>query len=329
VENSTWGGSPVAEITPEAPNSFLLEEPSKTPIQDDQIRLAEAPSLPAEAPLGIALDEPTEPIVKSDLPPGTRKGAFQKLSVGTSYLPRFEGDSIGVSTIEADVMFGVPFPRFETPLLITPGYRVLFLDGPTGFDLPPRVHEAVLDLHHFRRIDERWLFDGAVTIGEYADDHSFGESEALRVTGRALGIYQANENWKYIVGVVYLNRAGLSVVPAVGATYSTDDFKLDLVFPRPRIAWRQAGSTVEDNRWVYFQGELGGGLWAIQTPAGQTEELSYNDWRIMLGYERKRIGALSHSIELGYVFNRDVELEKAGAEFSLDDSLFLRAGVSY
>ncbi len=52
----------------------------------------------------------------------------------------------------------------------------------------------------------------------------------------------------------------------------------------------------------------------MQTPAGQTEKLSYSDWRLMLGYERKRIGALSHSLELGYVFNRDVELEKAGDE---------------
>ncbi len=78
VDNSSWGGSPVAEITPEAPNSFLLEEPTSTPIQEDQIRLAEAPSLPADAPLGIALDEPTEPIVKSDLPPGVRSGAVSE-----------------------------------------------------------------------------------------------------------------------------------------------------------------------------------------------------------------------------------------------------------
>ncbi len=95
------------------------------------------------------------------------------------------------------------------------------------------MHEATLDLHHFRRLNERWLFDGAMTIGEYADDHSFGESDALRITGRALGIYEASETWKYIIGVVYLNRAGYTVVPAVGATYTTDDFKLDLVFPPP------------------------------------------------------------------------------------------------
>ncbi|MEM6799646.1 MAG: DUF6268 family outer membrane beta-barrel protein [Planctomycetota bacterium] len=299
----------------------------RTPFYDPTIRLAEAPSLPASDPLGIEAQQRAN----SGMPPGARAGLFQKANFSTMYMPRFESDSVGVTGIQTDLVFGVPFPRRETPVLLTPRYRVLFLDGPDFTDVPARVHEAELGIGHFRRINDRWMFNGAVTLGLYADDHSFGDEDAFRVTGRALGIYELTSHWKGIIGVVYLNRAGLSVVPAAGLTYDRGDFKLDLVFPRPRVAWLLPGSTptAGDQRWVYLQGELGGNIWAVQRTTVASDTLSYGDARVMIGYERKVIGGLSHRWELGYVFNRELEYDSEGFESELDDALFLRAGLTY
>ncbi len=297
------------------------------PLYDPAIRLAEAPSLPASDPLGIEAQQKA----KSGLPPGTRPGFFQKANVSSSYMPGFESDSIGMTGLQASLVFGVPFPRRETPLLITPRFRTLFLEGPDFTDVPARLHEAEVSFGHFRKISDRWMFNGGITLGAYADDHSFGDDDALRVSGRALGIYELTSQWKGILGVVYLNRAGLSVVPAAGLMYDRGDMKIDLIFPRPRIAWLLPGSTptAGDQSWVYVQGELGGNIWAVQRATGVEDTLSYADARVMLGYERQLIGGVSQRWELGYVFNRELEYDSEGFESELDDSLFFRAGLTY
>ncbi|MEM8865463.1 MAG: DUF6268 family outer membrane beta-barrel protein [Planctomycetota bacterium] len=306
--------------------SWPLPPRSATVIQDPAFRLAEAPSLPVSDPLGVeALQR------DSILPPGTRNGVFQKVNVGGSYIPRFESDSLGISKLSTDVVFGVPFPERQSPLLITPAYRVSFLDSPDFTDVPARVHDAELGLSHFRKLNDRWMFNGAVTLGVYADDHSFGDSEAFRVTGRALGIRELTSTWKGIIGVVYLNRAGFSVVPAAGLTYDRGDLKIDLVFPRPRVAWLLPGSTPQpgDQRWFFLQGELGGNIWAVRRSTGAEDALSYGDARVLVGYERKVIGGISQRWELGYVFNRELEFDSEGFESELDDSMFVRAGWTY
>lgn len=317
-----WGGYAVAE-----PGEQTRLPPAQNlPIYDPAIRLAEAPSLSSADPFGA--EKRSE--ATSLFPPGTRKGFFQKLNLSTEYLPRFENDSLGITSLGANVVFGVPFPKPQTPLLITPEYRVRFLDGPDFTDVPTQVHEASIDFHHFRKWNDHWLFDAAVTLGVYADEDSLGDDDAFRVTGRAIGIYDFHNGWKGILGVVYLNRANLSVVPAVGLMFDSGDTKIDLVFPRPRIAWRLPGSRPpSDEHWVYLSGELGGNIWAVKRASGIDDNLSYGDARVLIGYERKMIGDWSTRYELGYVFNRELEYDSEGFESELDDTLFVRAAWAY
>ena len=57
--------------------------------------------------------------------------------------------------------------------------------------------------------------------------------------------------------------------------------------------------------------------------------LTYRDFRVLVGYQRKIIGGLSRRFEVGYVFGRELEFDSATPDVSLDDSLFLRAGLTY
>lgn len=313
---------------PQDPYVTLTAATGEPSTVDPYVRLAQAPGFPANNPLGAATPRPTESI----LPPGTRDGFFQKANLFATWMPQLEEDSVGVTGFDMNLVFGMPFPKRESPLLITPAYRVRFLDGPNFVDVPPRVHDAEVDFHHFRQLTDRWLFDGAVTLGMYADDHSFDTDDAFRISGRALGVYDfCCSDWKAVLGVVYLNRAGYSVIPAVGFTYDQGDYKLDLLFPRPRVAWRLPGCVRPgyDERWVYLQGEFGGNRWAVQRVGGATDTLAYSDLRVMLGYERKLVGGVSRRWEVGYAFNRELEYETAATEFNLDDSLFLRGGLTY
>lgn len=331
---SADAGQPIGFLPPPPPSigfqqAGLPPTISNTVINDPAIRLAEAPSLPSVDPLGIEAQRQRQQ--PGGMPPGARKGLFQRATVEGFYLPRFESDSVGVTGMSASAVFGVPFPAPQTPILITPRYGVRFLEGPDFTDLPARVHDIEIGLGHFRKLSDRWLFNGGITLGVYGDDHSLDASDAFRVTGRALGIRELTSTWKGVVGVVYLNRAGLSVVPAAGLTYDDGQTKIDLLFPRPRVAWLLPGSTPQpgDQRWFYVAGELGGNIWAVRRASGADDNLSYGDARVLIGYERKVIGGLSQRWELGYVFNRELEYDSDGFESELDDSLFVRAGLTY
>jgi hypothetical protein len=50
----------------------------------------------------------------------------------------------------------------------------------------------------------------------------------------------------------------------------------------------------------------------------------------MLGFERRIVGGVSHRLEIGYVFNRDIKVASiSGDDISQGSTFLVRAGVSY
>ena len=292
--------------------------------------LTEAPSLPSHDPFLLEESESRQDLGNL-IPPGTRNSFFQKVNLASAWMPQFESDGLGMTMLKANVVTAVPFPKRHQPLTITPEYTVRFLEGPDFIDVPSRLHDAELKFNHLRRVSDRWIFNAGITLGTYADDDSFDSSDAFRVSGRALGIYEVDANTRWILGVVYLNRAGASVVPAVGWTFKTDDLAIDVVFPQPRIAWRTwcQGAPGYNERWFYVQGEFGGGIWAVRRASGASDNLSYSDYRILVGTERKIVGGLSRRWEFGYIFGRELEYDSVGSDIEIDDTVFVRAGLTY
>src|SRR4029453_3994802 len=144
--------------------------------------------------------------------------------------------------------------------------------------------------------------------------------------------FESSPTTQWLLGVAYVNRAGASVLPVGGVIYEPDvTRRFELVFPRPRAWWLLPDSAPgADERWIYVGGEFGGGVWSITRPStGDLDLLSYSDWRLLAGDERKGAGGLSTRYEAGYVFNREVEYDSATPEVSLDDTVFMRAGIMY
>ena len=322
--------APFYAATPYPPTKPTITSSTAIPTLDPNILLAQAPGIGYGGD-PLVVDPDNQKQVDSLLPPGTRKGVFQKVKTRATYMPQLENDSIGITDLQASIVFGLPFFTRETPIVIEPRYRIQLLEGPNMPNLPARLHDVDIQFRHFRRLNSQWIFDGAVTVGLYADDHSFDDSDAFRVSGRALVVYEATEYWKWILGVVYANRAGTTVFPAVGLAYDSPTVKYQFVFPRPRAAWLLPGSIVDhDEHWVYVMGEFGGGAWSITNPiAGTPDELNMSDIRILFGYENKVPGSFSWNIEAGYVFAREIEFASAIPDASLDDTFLIRAGMSY
>lgn len=300
-----------------------------------------SPSSNATAPGATPFLAPQQPVFPEPAPSGlrplprsadAREGFFQRARFTAGWIPQLDEDGLGWTDLRSEISVGLPFFTRETPILITPSYELHFLDRPTGVDLPPRLHDLVIDFNHFRRVADNWIANIAVAPGYYADDHSFDSSDALRINGRALAIYDPTPEWKGILGFTYVHGGWAKVVPVAGVVYEpNDDVKYELVFPRPRVAWRLPNSPVpgRDEWWFYLLGEFANAIWAIEQDDGTPDMFAYRDWRLMLGLEHKIIGGLSSRCELGYVFNREYKLASDGGEIELDDSLLVRVGLMY
>jgi hypothetical protein len=290
-----------------------------------------AAAYPLQEPLYPATPEPS--LRQSLTPPDARNGFFQKAKFTTTWMPQLDDDSLGWTDLRAEVVTALPFFTRENPIIITPSYQLHLLDRPAGFDLPPRLHDLAIDLHVFRVFGNRWIADFALTPGLYADDYSLDRSDAVRVNGRALGVYAPSLEWKYILGVTYVHGAWAKIVPIVGVTYEpNDDVKYEFIFPQPRVAWRLPNSPVpgRDEYWFYIKGEFGNSIWAIEQSDGTPDIFASRDFRALLGIERMIVGGISYRAEIGYVFNRDIKIASiSGDDIGLDDTFLVRAGIAY
>lgn len=303
---------------------YLFDEPAEA--EAPPLRLAqstEAISRPAAEEAAPAPPTPGPP----------ERGLFQGAELLAEWLPRIEDDSLGKSTFSASASFGVPPFVLGAPVLITPRAALHVLDGPTELDVPARLNDFDLSFGTFKKLSERWSARGSVSVGVYGDDHSLGSSDALRVSGFGVAIYEASPQWQWAIGAAYLNRDDLAVVPAVGVIHDRGDVRYELMMPRPRILWRLPQDAAGAERGVYLAGDLGGGAWAVRRPDGSTDTLNLAQWGVVLGYETQagpgaRLGG-KRRYEVGYVFGRSLEYANSGEELSLDDSLVARAAVSF
>jgi hypothetical protein len=350
---TAWGGYAIPAQVPYQP-TLPADSPAVVPDSASPVWQTYPPTVdptgqsvilggtaPMGPPIAVPGDQPadtgysvSEPDLKKSLVPlGSRDGFFQRIKLTTTWIPQLEDDSLGWTDIRTDLVTALPFFTRENPIIITPTYEIHFLDGPDNLALPPRLHDASIDFHIFRVYDNHWIADFAVTPGVYADDYSFDSSKALRINGRALGIYAPTVDLKWVLGVTYLDGGWSKVVPVAGVMYTpTDDVEYQLVFPTPRVAWRLSSSPCpgQDERWVYVAMEYGNSAWAIQQANGAEDELASRDYRVLIGYEHKVVGGVFSRIEAGYVFNRDLKVASISAnDIPLDNSFLLRLGVSY
>jgi hypothetical protein len=353
VPDASWGGYAVPAQVPYQPTlpadgTAFMGPPAGPvwqtypPAVDASGQVILGGTAPMGPPIAVPNDQPADTgysitgesdLKKSLIPMGSRDGFFQRIKFTGTWLPQLEGDSLGWTDFKTELVTALPFFTRENPIIITPSYELHFLDGPNNIALPPRLHDAVIDFHVFRVYDNHWIADFAITPGFYADDDSFDSSAALRINGRALGIYAPTVDVKWVLGVTYLDGAWNKVVPVVGVMYTpTDDVEYQIVFPTPRVAWRLASSPIpgRDERWVYIGVEYANSAWAFQQTSGAEDELAYRDFRLLLGFERKLAGGISNRFEVGYVFNRDIRVASISSnDIDMDNTFLLRAGVSY
>ena len=101
------------------------------------------------------------------------------------------------------------------------------------------------------------------------------------------GAWEAREDLRVVAGVIYLDRYDVNLLPAGGLLWTpSDDRRFELIFPRPRLAWR-IKETSQAAQWVYLAGEFGGNQWAVRRDSGADDIVVYHDYRLLAGWERR------------------------------------------
>jgi hypothetical protein len=187
---------------------------------------------------------------------------------------------------EVAATFTYPFlHNLETPLFITPGFAFNFIDGPWGDptamprgpDLPGQVYDAYLDVSWYPQ-PAPWLgAELGIRTGVWSDfDHI--SSDSVRILGRGLAVISRTPELDVLIGVVYLDRVRLKLVPAGGLRWRpSPDWDFYLVFPNPKIRNRLRPIGTTDWFW-YVAGEYGGGSWTANR-SGLDDQFDYNDLR--------------------------------------------------
>ena len=288
------------------------------------------PLLPDDvAPPGQPRQEFTPPSGRK-LPPGAKPGMLQQALYMVTELPKLDANGLGLTVLEKTVTLGLPAPTVDSPLLVTPGFVGTLTDPAAGTDVPGELFEGYIQARWLRKVGERLGVDLAVSPGWYSDFKN-DSSQALRVTGHGFGAWEADENLRVVAGVIYLDRYDVNLLPAGGLLWTPrDDARLELIFPRPRLAWRIAEGR-RASHWLYLAAEFGGNQWAMRSNTGRDQIIVIRDYRLLAGWERRpaKLG-LSWRAEMGWVTGRKVEYYLSDQPWlSPSDTFLVRAGVWY
>ena len=267
-----------------------------------------------------------------------RQDLKQLMRPSFKFAAEWQAEANDISLTSYDVGLSIPtYPVFgPPPPIVNVGFDYTHLDAPPALGLPTDLYVTDLGLAWMRRINERWMMR-FMAGASFATDGKNGSSDAWRFRGGAFALYRRNPRWTWTFGALALGRNDLPVVPAVGVIHQPSPaVRIDLIMPRPRLSFLLVDGGARQ-QWGYVGMGLNGTTWGVQRVAGVDDQLTYGDFRAVVGWTStptpdpgipftrgRKLG-----IELGYVFSRDFEWENDGSIIRLDDTLMLRGSANF
>lgn len=223
-----------------------------------------------------------------------------------------------------------------------------WLSGPDSPDLPPYLFNILISVGATAQVSDRLAFDAVISPGWYSDFSNKG-IEAFRLPWHFVSFHKVSDDWQWVLGITDLSRQDIRLLPVAGVIYAppSGDVRLDLVFPKPKVAWRvcqrkkqelsswksgESSGSISINEhegWLYLAGELGGGSWAISREDRSYDVVTYRDYRLVAGWENRQPKGRASRIEVGWIFGRAVEYQSNNGNYNPPDSLMIRMSTDY
>ncbi len=297
----------------------IARQPAES-VDLDRLSLLDSPEsiqgLPEE-PGVVVQQPPSHPEVIEETPKQFPDYWFSPHEESTDWLFG-NANRFGMFSFKADWEFDIgPLEHLSA------GYGFHFFNGPRITDMPPRVFDFYVGYLHKDWLDDNWGYEIGAHVGVFSDFEGSAR-EGVQFPGHALAYYRLNSCCQFLFGAQHLDRDDIPWLPVAGVVLNpSDDWRLELVFPRPRIAVRYG-----DN-WFYAGGELGGGTWAIERDTFTNDVATYSDMQIKIGTEHVDEEGRVQFTEIAYVFDRRLEYRSGAGDFQPSDTLILRGGKRF
>jgi hypothetical protein len=249
-------------------------------------------------------------------------------------------DEDALAINDTDVSLAITFPNFlfsTQPLYLLPSFSLHQWSGPKApspADLPPLAYSAFLDSGWQSDPARIWGGELGLRVGMFSAFDA-NSSESLRILGRAIGRVRLTPTKTLKLGVVYLDRNKVKLLPAFGILCQpSPDARFDLFFPEPKISSYVSTIGTMDT-WWYVAGYYGGGNWTVLRTSGEADKVDINDIRLVLGLEwgkneQMREGRRVGFAEFGFVFNRELIYKYEPQDnIDLQNSFMVRVGIGY
>lgn len=315
---STWGQSPEGEVY-----SLPRLEPAQVEILPPAV-----PDLPvpdSELPAGaIDLRNPTPSIAsgpaEDDLldPAAFFPFGYNVRQSNTSWLVG-NGDDFGMFSLES-----LPALPQQQSWGIGSGMSFHFLGGPIQTDMPPRLFDFQIGWQQRKWLSESLAYDVSACIGAFSDFEGSAR-EGVRYPSHAVGYFRWSQTTDVVFGLDYLDRDDYHMLPVAGLILTPwENLRLDIVYPRPRAELR-----ISPKQSIYLAGELGGGTWAVERTTDADDVVTYRDLRMLFGIATREAKGHVSTVELGWVFARDLSYRSGLGDMEFQDTLLVRWSSLY
>ncbi len=306
-----------------------------------------APTFTPVAPPGFGTTAPSPyfgptptpgpvPIFPDGLSTSQPERLFQDTGAVYTWLAGDGGEQLQINEVEIFTTLRLKrFASNTSGLRLMPGFIFDFLSGPqnTSADLPPQLYSAYLDTAWKPRLTNHTSADLSVRVGVYSDFDTV-TNDSIRITGVGLGVVQLSPTMAVKLGVEYLDRVDIKILPAGGVLWEPNpQTRFDIYFPRPRLSryWKTFGNT---DVWWLVGGEYGLSSWTIDRRSppllDMSDQIDINDIRIFAGFDWDRLNGLDGVFEVGYVFDREVVFRQVPSDSTgLSDTVMLRLGLQF
>lgn len=241
-----------------------------------------------------------------------------------------------MTNVDTSATLFLPPPAGPFPLTLTPAFSFTSIEAPATSEIPDSLYDLSLGLGWMQPLNEHWMVN-YIFSAAIATDFENQTSDMWQFRGGVIGLYNYSEEWKFAVGAMATGRKDVPVIPAVGLTWTpTPDWKVDLMFPQPRVMYLLSESSYEKN-WLYLGTGFDGGAWAFERSDGTDDFTTYREWKCVLGVESnpvKQPGELMASgmklmFEAGWIFGRTFEYDSGAPDEELDSTFKLRGLIKY
>jgi hypothetical protein len=259
---------------------------------------------------------------------------MDKMTVNALWMPATGSTPLGNTELRGQTRFAMPCQMLGNDMFyIAPAIQVNFWNRPPkspeyAYTMRDTTFGAWLDAGIEPHLGDEFRFDLWGSVGVYSDFNKI-TSDCIYVRGLARGYYQYSKTCELMLGVHYLNRERIKLMPTFGIIWTPSPvLECHFIFPEPKVL-RHIYTVNDTQWWAFVRADYGGGSWAVNTNHG-VFRTDYNDIRVALGLEfrNKPKQCLSGYFEVGGAFNREL-YSNGDAWYKPTSCVFLAGGLRY